>query len=105
MKTYVLKRIGSAIITLILITFLLFWLVRVMPGNPFPSERMSREAIAEKRLEMAETDRDIQGYTDGVFWERNTNALQKKKKASRLFKADQLYDTDRAFYTGPEYFS
>lgn len=27
---------------------------------------------AEKRLEMAETDKSIQGYTDGVFWERNT---------------------------------
>lgn len=33
---------------------------------------------AEKRLEMAEEDKTIQGYTDGVFWERNTNALQKK---------------------------
>jgi len=29
---------------------------------------------------MAEIDKEIQGYTDGVFWERNTNALQKKKK-------------------------
>ncbi len=27
---------------------------------------------AEKRLEMAESDTDIQGYEDGVFWERNT---------------------------------
>ena len=35
---------------------------------------------AEKRLEMAESDSSIQGYTDGVFWERNTNALQKKSK-------------------------
>ena len=34
----------------------------------------------EKRLEMAETDRTIQGYADGVFWERNTAALQKKIK-------------------------
>lgn len=33
---------------------------------------------AEKRLEMADNDTSIQGYTDGVFWERNTNALQKK---------------------------
>lgn len=33
---------------------------------------------AEKRLEMAETDASIQGYTDGVFWERNTTTLQKK---------------------------
>ena len=35
---------------------------------------------AEKRLEMADTDTSIQGYTDGVFWERNTNALQKNSK-------------------------
>lgn len=33
---------------------------------------------AEKRLEMAESDVTIQGYADGVFWERNTNALQQK---------------------------
>lgn len=36
-------------------------------------------AWAEKRLELAETDDVIQGYTDGVFWERNTCSLQKKK--------------------------
>lgn len=35
---------------------------------------------AEKRLEMAETDTSIQGYTDGVFWERNTSRQQKKGK-------------------------
>jgi site-specific DNA-methyltransferase (adenine-specific) len=28
--------------------------------------------LAEKRLEMAEVDAGIQGYRDGVFWERNT---------------------------------
>ena len=33
---------------------------------------------AEKRLEMADEDKTIQGYTDGVFWERNTASLQKK---------------------------
>lgn len=27
---------------------------------------------AEKRLEMAEKDNSIQGYSDGVFWERNS---------------------------------
>lgn len=31
----------------------------------------------EKRLEMADTNNSIQGYADGVFWERNTAALQK----------------------------
>ena len=34
----------------------------------------------EKRLEMAARDGDIQGYADGVFWERNTYAMQKRKK-------------------------
>ena len=33
---------------------------------------------AAKRLEMANTDTQIQGYKDNVFWERNTLALQKK---------------------------
>lgn len=33
---------------------------------------------AEKRLEMAEKDATIQGYADGVFWERNTTALQQR---------------------------
>lgn len=27
---------------------------------------------AEKRLEIAETDKNIQGYADGIFWERNS---------------------------------
>ncbi len=34
--------------------------------------------LAEKRLELAENDKSIQGYKDGVFWERNTTAFQKK---------------------------
>ncbi len=36
--------------------------------------------LAEKRLAAAEFDQSIQGYTDGVFWERNT--LQKQKATS-----------------------
>ena len=36
---------------------------------------------AEKRLLMAEQDTSIQGYSDGVFWERNTFAKQAKKSA------------------------
>lgn len=30
--------------------------------------------LAEKRLELAEKNRTIQGYADGVFWERNSKA-------------------------------
>ncbi|PIE97774.1 MAG: site-specific DNA-methyltransferase [Treponema sp.] len=33
---------------------------------------------AEKRLSLAEKNKTIQGYSDGVFWERNTLAAQKK---------------------------
>ena len=35
--------------------------------------------LAEKRLVMADEDKSIQGYKDGVFWERNSSALQKTK--------------------------
>jgi site-specific DNA-methyltransferase (adenine-specific) len=36
--------------------------------------------LAEKRLELAELDRNIQGYSDGVFWERNSKPNEIKKK-------------------------
>jgi site-specific DNA-methyltransferase (adenine-specific) len=36
--------------------------------------------LAAKRLSLAELDRTIQGYQDGVFWERNTLNTQKKHK-------------------------
>ncbi len=36
--------------------------------------------IAEKRLAMAEENNSIQGYVDGLFWERNSLNLQKNKK-------------------------
>ena len=56
MIKYTLKRIGMALVTLLIITFLLFVLVRIMPGNPFPSERMSAEQILNKRAEMGLDD-------------------------------------------------
>jgi len=36
--------------------------------------------LAEKRLMKAELDKTIQGYFEGVFWERNSSSLQKKIK-------------------------
>ena len=56
MIKYTFKRIGMALLTLLIITFLLFVLVRIMPGNPFPSERMDAEQIANKRAEMGLDD-------------------------------------------------
>jgi site-specific DNA-methyltransferase (adenine-specific) len=37
-------------------------------------------ALAQRRLEIADKDVEIQGYSDGVFWERNTLAEQQKFK-------------------------
>lgn len=37
-------------------------------------------AWAEARLNKAENERDIQGYSDGVFWERNSLQIQKTQK-------------------------
>jgi len=37
--------------------------------------------LAEKRLALADDDRSIQGYQDGVFWERNTLAVRRKVKS------------------------
>ena len=56
MVKYALKRVGMALLTLLIITFVLFILVRIMPGNPFPSERMNAEQIANKRAEMGLDD-------------------------------------------------
>ncbi len=56
MTKYILKRVGLAALTLLIIVFLLFTLVRIMPGNPFPSERMNDTAIALKRAEMGLDD-------------------------------------------------
>ena len=36
--------------------------------------------IAEKRLSLAETDKSIQGFDGGVFWERNTLNQRNKKQ-------------------------
>ena len=39
--------------------------------------------LAAKRLEIADKDQAIQGYSDGVFWERNTFQIAKNGKNSR----------------------
>jgi site-specific DNA-methyltransferase (adenine-specific) len=36
-------------------------------------------AWAEKRLALAESDSSIQGYEDGVFWERNARARKRAR--------------------------
>lgn len=41
--------------------------------------------LAEKRLALADTDSTIQGYSDGVFWERNTLAAQRSRPETSFF--------------------
>ncbi len=45
--------------------------------------------LAEKRLEMSEYDKTIQGYSGGFFWERNTLAMQKKEQSAKAASAFQ----------------
>lgn len=35
--------------------------------------------LAERRLELAESEPEIQGFSNGVFWERNTLAMQQRE--------------------------
>jgi site-specific DNA-methyltransferase (adenine-specific) len=44
--------------------------------------------LAEKRLALAENDKTIQGYADGVFWERNS--LQDQKSSRRATNAQNV---------------
>ena len=52
MTRYVAKRILMSVLTLFVIIFVLFVLIRIMPGNPFPVERLSAEMILQKRAEL-----------------------------------------------------
>ncbi len=52
--------------------------------------------LAEKRLDLAEQDCSIQGYHDGVFWERNSLAVQRRnwvngKRRSASPQANSLF--------------
>lgn len=53
--------------------------------------------LAEKRLENAETDKTIQGYHDGLFWERNTLALQKATKTTDRKPARKAHTDPQLF--------
>ena len=47
---------------------------------------------AEKRLKMADTDTTIQGYSDGVFWERNTLNQQKSSTLTKKNSLDPIHN-------------
>jgi site-specific DNA-methyltransferase (adenine-specific) len=51
--------------------------------------------LAERRLELADVNTSIQGYSDGYFWERNTLAFQQKSRSSSgvQIKQSSLFET------------
>jgi site-specific DNA-methyltransferase (adenine-specific) len=51
--------------------------------------------LAERRLELANANKSIQGYSDGCFWERNTLALQHKGRSPSAMRTNQssLFET------------
>ena len=61
---------------------------------------------AEQRLEMAESNPDIQGYVDGVFWERNSlseqNASSSGAKNTKSLKECKRKTKKQPFITEPE---
>ncbi len=61
-------------------------------GRKFTSIEQSREycCLTLKRLEMEETDSAIQGYEDGVFWERNSQPPKKQENHS-ISEDDELF--------------
>ena len=52
-------------------------------GRRFAGIEINRDYCCwgQARLERAEADSSIQGYVDGVFWERNTLSEQKKRSS------------------------
>jgi len=50
--------------------------------------------LAEKRIDLANADQTIQGYHDGVFWERNSLGAQKRTKTNNfrlIYKNSSLF--------------
>ncbi len=58
-------------------------------GRKYVGIEMNKEYCiwAEKRLEKAESDTSIQGYTDGIFWERNSLNMQQKVVKKKIHKS------------------
>lgn len=48
--------------------------------------------LALKRLKMADSDKTIQGYKDGVFWERNSRQLKRSSEDQRAASKLNFFD-------------
>jgi site-specific DNA-methyltransferase (adenine-specific) len=59
-------------------------------GRKFVGVEIEKEycLLAAKRLSLADFDGTIQGYRNGVFWERNTLKIQKKHEKNNVSQQD-----------------
>lgn len=60
-------------------------------GRKYLGIELNKEfaTLAEKRLDLASSDKNIQGYSGGFFWERNSLAMQKKEQPTKTQIATQ----------------
>jgi site-specific DNA-methyltransferase (adenine-specific) len=49
--------------------------------------------LAAKRVKLAELDKSIQGYSGGVFWERNTLNMQSREEKTNLSLQPTLFES------------
>ena len=63
-------------------------------GRKFCGIELSEEycMYAQKRLHMADEDNSIQGYSDGVFWERNSLKFQKQNNKKESYEQSLFAD-------------
>lgn len=62
LNNYFVKRTIMSIVTLLIISFALFTLIRIMPGNPFPTEKLTQEQIEIKREALGLNDPIVVQY-------------------------------------------
>ncbi len=62
-------------------------------GRKYSGTEINREYLlgAAKRLEMAESNLSIQGYQDGVFWERNSLSEMNRNKNFQTLSSEELF--------------
>ncbi|MEI7811374.1 MAG: DNA methyltransferase [Ignavibacteria bacterium] len=61
-------------------------------------KNLEYSCLTERRLEIAEFDKSVQGYENGIFWERNTLGLQKKHSKSTAHELlDNEFDKSERF--------
>ncbi|MEK7658772.1 MAG: site-specific DNA-methyltransferase [Patescibacteria group bacterium] len=62
-------------------------------GRKYVGIEMNKEycCLAEKRIDMAQKDSSIQGYSDNVFWERNSLNEQMNENKNEIWQLEDLF--------------